>query len=83
MWEDVKDQVINEMEASAMFFSGWFNRCYFLCSIACFHEIFIQETEEFLFVRDCKLQQLQIFWRCRQSCSVNMFVGFLLMELVQ
>jgi len=40
MWEDVKDQVINEMEASSMFFNGWFNRCYFLCSIACFHEIY-------------------------------------------
>jgi len=41
--EDMKDQVINETKASPtpMFFScGWVNRCYFMCWVACFCEIY-------------------------------------------
>jgi len=53
-------------------------------------DIFIHETLEqnSCFVRNCKLQQVQLFWKNKpffilQSCSGNMFAGFGLMELLQ
>ena len=41
MPEDVKDQVINESisNSNIFFSSGFVNRCYFMCSVACFRKI--------------------------------------------
>jgi len=40
MPEDVKDQVINESVSNVFFSSGWVSSCYFMWSVACFHEIY-------------------------------------------
>jgi len=31
---------MNESISNVFFLSGWFNRCYFVCSVACFREIY-------------------------------------------
>ena len=40
MPEDMNDQAINESISSVFFSSGWVNRCYFMCSVVCFREIY-------------------------------------------
>ena len=92
MLEDVKDQVINDSISNVFFSSGWFNRCCFMCSVTCFRERYSFSRHlkwSFYFVRNCKLQQqVEMFLRSKsffilQSCSGNIFVGFVLMELLQ
>jgi len=81
----------NESVSNIFFTSGCVNRCYFMCSVACFREIylFIQQTfkKSSCFVRNCKLQcrcsrEVKTFL-ILQSFSGNMFVGLILMELLQ
>ena len=61
----------NESVSNIFFTSGCVNRCYFMCSVACFREIylFIQQTfkKSSCFVRNCKLQ-------CRCSREVKTFL---------
>jgi len=69
MWEDVKDQVINEVKTSPVFFFKWMLQQMLLPTLNCLFalDIFILETlkRSSCFVRNCKLQQVQIFCRCR------------------
>jgi len=40
MPEDVKDQVTNESISNSNAFCRWVNRCYFMCSVACFRDMY-------------------------------------------
>jgi len=60
MWEDVKDQVINEMEASPMFFLVDGSTDVTSCAQSL---VFMRYS--FRKQKELQLQQLQIFWRYR------------------
>jgi len=80
MLKDMKVQMINEMKASTMFSSsGWVSRCYFLCSVACFWEIYsfrINEsgvpvlggTANYNKCRCCG--EVNLFWFCRVAMDI-------------
>ena len=73
------------------FLFKWVSQQMLLNVLSClfYWDIFIQVTlkRSSCFVRNCKLQQVPMFRRSKpfsilQNCSGNMFVGFVLMELL-